>query len=208
MLPRSLYYLALLSVTACGTGRLVPAEGPQPTAPGPVAAPGPAGGPAPTAPPPPAAPAPTAPPPSAAPVPDGAAPYAAYGATGSLPIRRIGQWTASGIGTPIRKVIRDDSTYARLWEALGAGQRPAVDFSRDVVIAVGAGQQPSGGYTIAVQRVAHAGAAMTVEVVATVPGPGCWTTQQLTQPVDVVVVAAAGEETWGFSEHTRSQDCK
>jgi hypothetical protein len=137
-----------------------------------------------------------------------AAPYAPYDASGSLPIRRIGQWTASGISAPERTVIRNDSTYARFWEALGAGQRPPVDFSRDVVIAVAAGQKPSGGHAIAVERVARAGAGMTVEVVETVPGPGCWTTQQLTQPVDVVVVAAADAQTWSFSDQTRSQSCR
>ena len=179
MRPRSLCYLELLSITACGSGRIVPAEAPEPSAPGPVAAP----------------------------APDQAAPYAAYDATGSLPIRRIGQWTASGISTAERMVIRDDSTYARFWESLGAGQRPVVDFSRDVVIAVAAGQRPSGGHAIAVERVAHAGAGLVVEVVETVPGPGCWTTQQLTRPVDVVVVAAADARTWSFSDRTRVQPC-
>jgi hypothetical protein len=183
MIPRShcyLRYLAFLSITACGSGRIVPAEAPEPSAPAPVAAPGPGAEPA---------------------------PYAAYDASGSLPIRRIGQWTASGISTAERMVIRDDSTYARFWQALGAGERPPVDFSRDVVIAVAAGQRPSGGHAIAVERVAHAGAGMVVEVVETVPGPGCWTTQQLTRPVDVVVVAAADARTWSFSDRTRVQPC-
>ena len=196
MTPRSLCYLALLSTAACGSGRLVPAEAPEPSAPSPVAAPEPA-----------AEPTPAAQPPSAAPVPDQAAPYAAYDASGSLPIRRIGQWTTSGISRPERTVLRNDSTYARFWEALGVGQRPAVDFSRDVVIVVAAGQQPSGGHAIAVERVARAGNAMMVEVVETVPGPGCWTTQQLTQPVDVVVVAAADAPEWSFSDRTRTQPC-
>lgn len=204
MLPRSLCYLALLSTAACGTGRLVPAEGSGPSSPAPVAAPGPATEPAP------APPLPSATPPDeAAPVPEQAAPYAPYDASGSLPIRRIGQWTASAISTPARKVIRDDSTYARFWGDLGEpGPRPAVDFSRDVVIAVAAGQRPSGGHAIAVERVARAGRSMTVEVLETAPGPGCWTTQQITRPVDVVVVAAAGAPAWSFSEQTRSQECR
>jgi PrcB C-terminal len=196
MTPRSLCYLALLSTAACGSGRLVPAEAPEPSAPAPVAAPEPA-----------AEPTPVAPPPSAAPAPDGAAPYAPYDASGSLPIRRIGQWTTSGIYSPERTVLRNDSTYARFWEALGVGQRPAVDFSRDVVIAVAAGQRPTGGHAIAVERVARVGKAMMVEVVETVPGPGCWTAQQVTQPVDVVVVAAADAQEWSFSDRTRSQPC-
>jgi protease stability complex PrcB-like protein len=200
MIPRSHYYLrylALLSITACGSGRLVPAEAPEPAAPGPVAEPGPA-----------AEPEQAAPPPSGAPSPDVAAPYAPYGASGSLPIRRIGQWTASGLSTSQRQVIQDDSTYAQFWQALAAGERPAVDFSRDVVIAVASGQRPSGGHAIAVERVARAGPGMVVEVVEIVPGPGCWTTQQITQPVDVVVVAAADAQTWSFKDNTRTQPCQ
>jgi hypothetical protein len=218
MRSRSLWYLALLSTAACGSGRVVPAEAPEPT-PGPVGAPAPTAEPAPAAAPAPASPPPSAPPsteaapPAAAPVPDpasaGAAGYAPYDAPGAaLPIRRIGQWTASGLDSPARKVIRDDSTYAQFWQALGAGQRPAVDFTRDVVIAVAAGQRPTGGHAIAVERVARAGKSMTVQVVETVPGPGCWTTQQITQPVDVVVVAAADAPTWSFSDRTKSQECK
>jgi hypothetical protein len=220
MRPRSLWYLALLSTAACGSGRLVPAEAPEPT-PGPVAAPTPGDEPTPTTerapatPPVSTAPAPESEPAAAVPVPDptaapnASAGYAPYDAPGAaLPIRRIGQWTASGLDSPVRKVIRDDSTYAQFWQALGAGQRPAVDFSRDVVIAVAAGQRPTGGHAIAVERVARAGKSMTVDVVETVPGPGCWTTQQITPPVVVVVVAAADAPTWSFSDRTRSQECK
>ena len=50
-------------------------------------------------------------------------------------------------------MIRDDSSYARLWASLGAGERPAVDFSRDIVIAAASGQRATGGNAIAVERV-------------------------------------------------------
>jgi hypothetical protein len=123
-------------------------------------------------------------------------------------MRRIGQWSTSGITTPARQVIRDDGAYARFWAALGVGERPSVDFSRDVVIAVAAGQRTTGGHAIAVTRVTRAGAGLAVDVVETVPGAGCMATQQLTQPVDVVVVAAADAKTWSFSDQTRAQDCK
>jgi hypothetical protein len=162
-----------------------------------VAAPGPASEPAPTA----------APAPGSASADASAAPYAPYD-TGTLPLRRIGQWSTSGLTAPAREVIRDDGAYARFWAGLGAGERPSVDFSRDVVIAVAAGQQPTGGHAITVNRVVRQGAGLAVEVLTTNPGAGCMTTQQLTQPVDVVVVAAADARTWSFSDQTRTQDCK
>jgi hypothetical protein len=83
-----------------------------------------------------------------------------------------------------------------------------VDFRRDIVIAAAAGQRTTGGNAIAIERVTRTGDGLAVEVVETTPGPGCMTTQSLTQPVDVVVVAAADARTWSFSDQTRAQSCQ
>jgi protease stability complex PrcB-like protein len=201
MTGRSLSLLVLLSTAACGRGRLVPADTAEPVAappaPEPVAAPGPAGQPVAQAPThksdTTAAAVPVAPAPAAG--------YAPYDSSTSIAIRRIGQWSTSGITAPVRVVIRDDNAYAKFWSGLGdAASRPSVDFTRDLVIAVAAGQQSTGGHSIAVERVTRVDAGLAVEVTETVPGQGCATTQALTQPVDVVVVAAADVRTWSFSD--------
>lgn len=195
----ALTFVLLLS-TACGTGRLVPAGSSEPDA-APPSEPTAVAPPAPTT---------TATPqvaPAAAPAPSGASAYAPYDA-GSLPIRRIGQWSNSGISTPERVVIRDDSSYARFWAKLGTGARPSVDFNRDVVIAAAAGQRQTGGHSIAVDRVVKADQGLAVEITETVPGQGCAVTQVITQPVDVVVVAAADAKTWSFSDRTVAQECR
>jgi hypothetical protein len=216
-MTRRLVGLLLLSAAAgCGSGRLVPSESPEPSYapsdPTPVSEPAVATQPAPQA-----APAPAPTPTSQAPAPASAAdPNAAgYAPSGYAPyggqliqIRRIGQYSTSGITTPARLVIRDDSSYASFWTSLGAGARPAVDFSRDIVIVAAAGQRATGGNAIAVERVSRTGDGLAVEVVETNPGPGCMTTQALTQPVDVIVVAAADARTWSFSDQTRAQPCQ
>ena len=46
------------------------------------------------------------------------------------------------------------------------------------------------------------------EVLETSPGPGCAVTQALTQPVDVVVVAAADVRTWSFSDRGQVNGCQ
>src|SRR5262249_59524025 len=128
--------------------------------------------------------------PAPAPVP--ATGYAPYDSSNTIAIRRVGQWSTSGITTPERLVIRDDSAYAKFWATLGdASTRPSVDFTHDLVIVAAAGQQPTGGHSIAVERVTRVGAGLAVEVAETVPPQGCLTTQALTQPGDGVVVAAA-----------------
>jgi hypothetical protein len=59
-----------------------------------------------------------------------------------------------------------------------------------------------------VERVFRSGEGLAVEVVQTLPGPGCTTAQVITQPVDVVVVAAADAKTWSFSDRTVAGGCR
>jgi hypothetical protein len=125
-----------------------------------------------------------------------------------LDIRRIGQWTRTGIGESRRLVIRDANGWAQFWSELGVGDRPAVDFNRDVVIAVAAGQRPTGGYEIVIDRVTQSDGQLTVEVVERTPGPNCMTTASLTQPVDVVVVPAADAKSPSFLERKEIRGCR
>jgi hypothetical protein len=134
--------------------------------------------------------------------------YAPYGNSRTLDLRRIGQWTRTGIGESRRLVIRDINAWAQFWSELGVGDRPSVDFSHDVVVAVASGQRPTGGYEIAVDRVTQAKGELTVEVVERTPGPNCMTTASLTQPVDIVVVPAADTKSLSFLERKEIRDCR
>jgi hypothetical protein len=134
--------------------------------------------------------------------------YAPYGSGNGLDIRRIGQWTRTGISEARRLVIRDANAWADFWSELGVGDRPAVDFSRDVVVAVSAGQRPTGSHEIAIERVINNGGELTVEVVETTPGPNCMTTASLTQPVDVVVVPGVAPRSWSFVERKEVRGCR
>jgi hypothetical protein len=134
--------------------------------------------------------------------------YAAYANGRVLEFRRIGQWTRTGVGEARRLIIRDANAWAAFWSELGVGDRPAVDFTRDVVVAVAAGQRPTGGYEIAVGRVLQGNGELTVEVVETTPGPNCMTTASLTQPVDVVVVPALTTRSWSFMERKEVRGCR
>jgi hypothetical protein len=146
--------------------------------------------------------------PAQPPVTNSAQGYAAYGGTSPLEIRRIGQWTRTGIAEARRLVIRDANGWAQFWAELGTGERPDVDFTKDLVIAVAAGQRPSGGYEIAIESVNRVDGELSVSVVERSPSPNCVTTASLTQPVDVVVVPAAGARSWSFLERKEIQACK
>ncbi len=149
---------------------------------------------------------------AAAPTEQGYAPteqgYAPYGANRTLDLRRIGQWTRTGIGESRRLVIRNANAWAQFWSELGVGDRPSVDFNHDVVVAVASGQRPTGGYEIAVDQVTQTNGELTVTVVERTPGPNCMTTASLTQPVDVVVVPAADTKSLSFLERKEIRDCR
>jgi hypothetical protein len=134
--------------------------------------------------------------------------YSAYGNAGSLDMRRIGQWTRTGIAEARRLVIRDANAWAEFWSELGVGDRPEVDFTQNVVVAVAAGQRPSGGYEISVGRVSQHNGELTVEVIETTPGPNCMTSSSLTQPVDVVVVPTVAPRGWSFVERKEVRGCR
>lgn len=218
MIPRRCAILISLAVAACASGstmRVAQEEdedtsgyGPVALAPTPQEAPdttpevsqsdtAPAEAPAPAT--------PTNEPPAAQPEAQG---YAPYGNETPLDIRRIGQWTRTGIDESRRLVIRDANAWADFWSELGVGERPSVDFSRDIVVVAAAGQRPTGGYEIAVDRVTNNGGELTAEVVETTPGPNCMTTASLTQPVDVVVVPGVAPRSWSFVERKEIRGCR
>ena len=134
--------------------------------------------------------------------------YAPYDDGAAPAVRRIGQWTRTGINEARRLVIQDANAWAAFWSELGVGERPDVDFTRDMVVAVAAGQQPSGGFEIAVERVSQSNGQLTIEVLETTPGPNCMTASTLTQPVDVVVIPKLNARGWSFAERKVVRGCR
>ena len=177
------------------TGAVAPAPSPAPSAPVVDTDPAPTPSPAPAA--------PTGP--TSTPTADTAGADLAPGT--SVEIRRIGRWVSSGIRGARRLVIRDAATWEHFWGELGAGVRPEVNFSQDLVIAVASGDRSSGGHDIEVRQVSRSGARLRIEVLETYPSEGCMTTAALTQPVDVVVVPAAGVTNWSFIDRRAVGPC-
>ena len=134
--------------------------------------------------------------------------YAPYSSETGVQIRRIGQWTHTGIREARRAVIQDANGWAEFWSELGVGDRPAVDFTRSVVIAVAAGERPTGGHEIAVANVTRKEGELTIQVLETVPGPNCLSATALSQPVDVVVVEGDKPRSWSFVEQKEVRGCR
>jgi protease stability complex PrcB-like protein len=205
MIPRSCAMLIPVALAACAGGstmRVAPddAPGDQPVALAPAPEPEPDSSQT-------QGPAPEAAASTAAREPE-AQGYAEYGGGSNLEMRRIGQWTRTGVGEARRLVIRDANAWAELWSELGVGDRPEVDFTRDVAVVVSAGERPGGGYQIAVDRVRESNGELSVEVVETAPGPNCITAASPTQPVDIVVVSSLKVRGWSFVERKEVRGCR
>jgi hypothetical protein len=87
-------------------------------------------------------------------------------------------------------VVRDQAAWSELWHTIHAPMTPVpplpmVDFGQEMVVAAGVGNRSSGGYDVLMGGAAEDASGLQIEVIETSPGPGCVTTQALTQPVDL-----------------------
>ena len=109
------------------------------------------------------------------------------------PVRILAKGLHSGVKRQEYYDLHKASDFAVWWHRAYATRSykptlPDVDFSKDMVIAVFMGEKTHGGYSIAVTNVQVAADNYDVEITVTVPGPGCRTTQALTQPFEFVAV--------------------
>lgn len=110
-----------------------------------------------------------------------------------LSFRSVAFGGLSGITVSQERVIRDPEEWGRLWQAHQAGafpQRslPAVDFSRELAIAIFAGERPTGGFAVAVEQVAESASGIEVVYRVTSPPPGAIVSQALTSPFQIIAV--------------------
>lgn len=110
-----------------------------------------------------------------------------------LPIRSLAKGGFSGIRDAKQEVVRSADHWEKLWKqhaaAVGAaGKVPAVNFPKEMVIAVTMGTKRTGGYTIEIVRVEAAGKSLKVFLKRTSPPPGAMTIQALTAPFHFIAV--------------------
>jgi hypothetical protein len=104
-----------------------------------------------------------------------------------VPFETLDRGTASAIRQRTFVVARTTEEIAALWRAhRGAPPPPAV--GGRTVIGVFAGERPTGGYQIDVERIETRAGRLHVHVRDTVPPPGTLVTQSLTYPYHIVAI--------------------
>jgi len=95
----------------------------------------------------------------------------------------------SGIDTPRQVVARTAAEFETLWRSHAPGRSaPAVDFTKNMVVAVFLGSRPTAGYQVQITEVRREGDALVVHWAEQQPGPGQMAAQVLTAPAQIVAV--------------------
>lgn len=134
-----------------------------------------------------------------------------------VPVTRLSPGPASltynsGLREPQRTVVRDEAAWRALWSAIWRGTSPEpalppIDFAREMVVVAALGERNTGGYGILIDSATTtSGGPLVVWIRSIRPGPGCMTTQALTQPVDAARLPRS-EAAVEFREQPAVADC-
>lgn len=108
----------------------------------------------------------------------------------AVPFTPLVSGTRSTIAERVNYFITSSTQLNELWKLVDAkGQPPKVDFTKEAVIAVFAGQQPTGGYAIQVSKIVDSTSRL-VSVTIQKPDSKCVVTQSFTAPYELVTIPA------------------
>jgi hypothetical protein len=108
----------------------------------------------------------------------------------------------------VNYVITSAEEFSVLWDMLvDAKTRPTIDFSKNNILAIFAGQVPNPGYAIGVSKITDTGGKRLVYVTLQKPGSGCIEPQIVASPYELVV-APKTDLTLAHEDTAIVKDCK
>jgi protease stability complex PrcB-like protein len=115
----------------------------------------------------------------------------------TVPMRSLDKGPMSQVDSARQAVARSAAEWSALWsQHAGDRARPAVDFSKEMVVAVFLGTRPTAGFSVEVVGARQEGATLIVSYRESRPQPGVVTAQVLTSPFHVVAVPMHGDVKW------------
>lgn len=99
----------------------------------------------------------------------------------------------SGKEESFETVIRNPERWQQFWQELHATvyekpPLPPVDWTKNMVIGIGLGSKPSGGYSVEIKTIVIEDGKLVINALEQQPGRNCGTTMAITQPYYLVVV--------------------
>jgi hypothetical protein len=115
----------------------------------------------------------------------------------AVPVRSLDKGPMSQIDATRQAVARTPAEWNTLWtEHAGDRGRPAVDLSKDMVVAIFLGTRPSAGFSVEIVGAREEGSALVVQYRESRPQPGTLAAQVLTSPYHIVAVPKHGDLRW------------
>ena len=106
-----------------------------------------------------------------------------------------------------RIVVSSQAQWEEVWARFDSGKEiPAVDFTTSTVIVASMGVRNTGGFGISVEGASRQGENVYAKILERSPGRGCFTTQAITFPVTVTVIATQTTAV-EFIEATETRRC-
>lgn len=106
----------------------------------------------------------------------------------TVQFREIARGQTSTVKERKNYFITSSAQLSELWKMAGrTDSRPTIDFTKDDVIAVFMGEEPTAGYTIGVKTIEDTQNRM-VTVSLTKPGISCANAEMITAPYHIIVV--------------------
>jgi len=107
----------------------------------------------------------------------------------ALPIRTILKATISQVDRAKQAVARTPEEWQKLWLTHNFdAPPPAVDFSKEMVVAVFMGSRPTAGFAVEIAAVREDGGALVVQYRETRPRPDMMQAQVITSPCHLAAI--------------------
>lgn len=108
-----------------------------------------------------------------------------------ITFQTVSKGSRSGVREPRQIVLRGQAEWNSLWaQHISADAKPvpppAIDFAKELVVAVFLGEKPTGGYDTAITRAQRGDDAVVIYYRERTPAPGAMVIQTLTQPFHMV----------------------
>jgi len=108
-------------------------------------------------------------------------------------ILQAGSYAKREMTVPKMTVARDAVTLRNLWNN---GEPPVIDFKKQTVVFLYAGQKMTGGYSIKVKSVKKRGKETVIDAPIEEPPSGGAVTQAITHPFTVLAIPASSHVKW------------